>query len=120
MARPPSPRPRAPERGAAERRFATLVSALTGKRGVTVGSAKRGFGSGTLQVNGRIFAMVAGDRIVLKLSAARVAELVAAGYGSWFDAGKGRPMKEWVALAPDTRHWRSLADEARAFVTQDS
>ena len=29
-------------------------------------------------------------------------------------------MKEWVALAPDNRLWRSLAEEARAFVAQDS
>src|SRR5260370_17233933 len=107
MARPPSPRPRAPERGAAGRRFATLVSALTGKRGVTVGSAKRGFGSGTLQVNGRIFAMVAGDRIVLKLSAARVAELVAAGYGTWSTPANSRPIKECVPLPPNTPHSRS-------------
>src|SRR6266849_6745169 len=116
----PSPRPRVPEGAAADRRFATLVDALTGKRGVTPGSGQRGFGSGALQVNGRIFAMVTRGDLVLKLPARRVAELVAARHGSAFDAGKGRRMKEWVALAPDNRRWRSLAEEARTFVAQES
>jgi len=116
----PSPRPRVPEGTVVDRRFATLVRALTGKRGVTLGSGKRGFGSGALQVNGRIFAMVARGELVLKLPARRVAELLAARHGSAFDAGKGRQMKEWVSLAPDNRRWWSLAEEARAFVAQDS
>jgi TfoX/Sxy family transcriptional regulator of competence genes len=113
----PSRRPRVPE-GGADRRFATLVSALSGKRGVSLGSGKRGFGSGSLQVNGRIFAMVKGRELVLKLPARRVAELVASRDGRPFDAGKGRPMKEWVALPPDSSRWRTLAEEARAFVAQ--
>jgi len=64
--------------------------------------------------------MVTRGNLVLKLPARRVAELVAARHGSAFDAGKGRWMKEWVALAPDNRRWRSLAEEARTFVAQES
>ena len=44
--------------------------------------------------------MVSHDRLVLKLPAARAAQLVAAGYGELFDGGKGRPMKEWISLEP--------------------
>lgn len=112
---PPRTKPRG---GAVDRRFAILVNTLTGKRGVTLGSGKRGFGSEALQVDGRIFAMVTRGQLVLKLPAGRVAELVAAGHGSPFDAGKGRPMKEWVALTPSNRRWRLLAEEARAFAAQ--
>jgi hypothetical protein len=62
--------------------------------------------------------MVTRDQLVLKLSARRAAEITAAGLGAPFDAGKGRLMKEWVALGRDAsdEDWRSLADEARAFV----
>jgi TfoX/Sxy family transcriptional regulator of competence genes len=101
----------------AEARFAVLVEAFAGGDGVTLGGGQGGFGAGTLQVNGRIFAMVSGGRLVLKLPAQRVAALVASGEGLPFDAGKGRPMREWVAF--DERqgdHWLHLAEEARAFV----
>ena len=85
-----APSPRAQVRGAAtsDRRFTTLVSAMTGKRGVTLGSGKRGFGSGALHVNGRIFAMATRGELVLKLPAGRVAELLAARHGNAFDSGK--------------------------------
>jgi hypothetical protein len=54
---------------------------------------------------------------VLKLPGARVAELIAGGDGQPFDAGKGRPMKEWVVLDERTaRRWLSLAREALRFV----
>jgi hypothetical protein len=100
-----------------DQRFAKLVEALDGEDGVTVGGGRRGFGSDALQVDGRIFAMVTGGRLVLKLPAPRVAALVAASDGLPFDAGKGRPMKEWVALADDEAvAWRELALEALAFV----
>jgi hypothetical protein len=59
----------------------------------------RGFGSGTLQVNGRIHAMVSRGRFVVKLPPARADTLIASRTGLPFDAGKGQPMKEWVAIA---------------------
>src|SRR4029077_1142308 len=100
-----------------EERFRDLVDELARRDGVSLGSARRGFGSGALQVDGRIFAMVSQGRLVLKLPASRVADLLASGEGMAFDAGKGRPMKEWVAIADGTReHWLALAGEALAFV----
>jgi hypothetical protein len=106
-----------PERGSAEARFGAIAKSLTTLEGVTRGSGRRGFGSDALQVDGRIFAMLSHGRFVLKLPSERVAGLIARGDGAPFDAGKGRPMKEWVVLEPHTsRRWPSLAREAVAFV----
>jgi hypothetical protein len=100
-----------------EARFAKLVRALADEPGVEVGGGRRGFGSGTLQVRGRIFAMVSHGRLVLKLPRARVAGLVAAGAGGPFDAGKGKPLAEWLALGDaDDATLLDLAREAALFV----
>jgi hypothetical protein len=100
-----------------EARFAKLVRALADEPGVEVGGGRRGFGSGTLQVRGRIFAMVSHGRLVLKLPRQRVAGLIAAGAGGPFDSGKGKPLAEWLALGDaDDATWRNLAREAADFV----
>jgi hypothetical protein len=98
-------------------RFEALVGELQDMPGVAVGSPGRGFGSGSLQADGRIFAMVSHGRLVLKLPRTRVAELTASGIGASFDAGKGRPLPEWITVSdrPDVP-WRVLAREALAFV----
>jgi hypothetical protein len=103
----------------AGRRFAALVDALDGTPGVTLPGASggRGFGAGALKVDGSIFAMEVQGALVLKLPEARVAELIGSGAGSPFDSGKGRPMREWVALAgSDPGADLSLAREALAHV----
>ncbi len=98
-------------------RYADLVRKFVGKPGVTHITEGKGFGSsGQLKVKGRIFAMLVRDQLVLKLPRARVDELVAAGEGTWFDAGKGTPMREWFVLSPaSSRRWASLAEEALSF-----
>lgn len=101
---------------AAEERYAALVEALVAEPDVAL-SARRGFGEGTLQVRGGIFAMLTRGRLVVKLPRARVDALVAAGEGQRFDPGHGRVMKEWLALDPASQlEWLPLAREARAFV----
>ncbi len=96
--------------------FDALIAALAGREGVTVGGG-RGFGSNALQVDGRIFAMSNEAGLVLKLPRDRVAALLASGDGLPFDAGKGRPMKEWVIVPWRSRDAsRNLAEEALAFV----
>ena len=105
-------------RASAERRFGRIIDALRGTDGVSVGGGKRGFGSDALQVNGKIFAMLRRDCLVVKLPAGRVAELISSGSAAPFDAGKGRPMREWAMLGEDAgRRWLSLADEALAFAS---
>ena len=107
-----------------EARFANLVRALADEPGVEIGGGRRGFGRGfgrgTLQVDGRIFAMVSHGRLVLKLPRERVAGLIAEGAGAAFDAGKGKPLAEWLALdgtndATDAT-LLELAREAASFV----
>jgi len=112
-----SPEPVMPEAPDAQARFGQLVDALADRDGVTLGSGRHGFGSDALQVDGRIFAMLRRGGLVLKLPRDRVAGLVACGDGTPFDAGKGKPMKEWVVLERGTHEqWLSLAEEALAFV----
>jgi hypothetical protein len=66
---------------------------------------------------GKFFGFVARGGLVVKLPAERVEELIASGEGSAFDAGKGRPMKEWVRLQPaDEQACLRYLTEAREFV----
>ncbi len=96
---------------------ATLLSDPVGmdSRGVT--ESKGQFGSTALKTNGKIFAMLARDQLVLKLPRHRVDALIDAGHGARFDPGHGRLMKEWIAVEPSANDdWLSLAREAMAFV----
>jgi hypothetical protein len=99
-------------------RFADLVDRFAGRDGVIPPGVTAGFGSSALRVDGRIFAMLVRGWLVVKLPKVRVAELVEAGEGIRFDANKGTPMREWLALDPASNlHWDALADEAYAFVS---
>jgi len=109
------------KRRTVEEGFAAIVEVLGERPGVTAPDAAvasvRKFGSSALRVRGRIFAMVTRGRLVLKLPAERVAELIDAGEGETYDAGKGRPLKEWVSLEPGRQdNWLGLATEALKFV----
>ena len=80
-------------------------------------SSRRRFGSDALEVNGTIFAMVTGGRLIVKLSRDQVESLIASGTGAPFNAGKGRPMKEWLTVVDDDQEtWLMLAHEALDFV----
>jgi hypothetical protein len=96
--------------------FESLCDAYAGVSGITAPSGGTGFGSSAIKINKSIFAMLVDDQIVVKLPAARVSQLIAAGDGVPFDAGKGKPMKEWVGLTVDDEASRQLVSEAMAFV----
>ncbi len=99
----------------AEDRFAALVETLTGSTAARYETQRRGFGSGTLKVNGRIFALLSSrGQFVVKLPRRRVDELVLAGVGERFDPGHGRLQREW--LAAGSEDWEALAREALAYV----
>src|SRR5512141_1654523 len=96
--------------------FDSLCDEYAGVSGVTVPAGGSGFGSNAIKINKSIFAMLVNDRLVVKLPGARVAELIAARDGVPFDAGKDKPMKEWVGLTVDDATARRLVAEAVAFV----
>jgi hypothetical protein len=109
-------RPGSAEPSAAANLYAELVEILLKFDGVSLGS-RRGFGMGGLTVNGKLFATLRGSSLLLKLPAGQVASLIAAGRGQMFDAGKGRPMREWVTVdLADGANWPALARDALEFV----
>ena len=96
--------------------FDSLCDEYAGVSAVTVPGGGSGFGSNAIKINKSIFAMLVDDRLVVKLPAARVTELISSGDGVPFDAGKGKPMKEWVGLTVDDDICRELVAEAMRFV----
>ncbi len=102
-----------PDRGST---FAGVARAFARDRRVTVGEGK-GFGSGALKVDGKLFAMISSrGQFVVKLPKDRVRVIVDAGGGEPFNTGGGRLMREWVAMTGGESHWVALAREARQFV----
>lgn len=102
----------------ARSRLDTIAKAFARNRAVSR-ETRKGFGSGALKVNGKIFAMVdSKDQFVVKLSKRRVDELVTAGVGACFEPGPGRRMKEWLTMSKERKDpdWLALAKEACAFV----
>jgi hypothetical protein len=96
--------------------FARIAGALSKEPGVTFNEGK-GFGSRALKVNGKIFAMMTSKAAyVVKLPKARVEELVSQKVGNYFDAGKGKPMKEWLSVYGFPKSSIDLAREACQFV----
>jgi hypothetical protein len=99
----------------AHERFEHLTRRFISEPTITQGT---GFGSSPgLRVRGRIFAMLSGDALVVKLPQERVDQLVASRDGTHFDPGHGRVMKEWISVPLDKAdEWEALAAEAFAFV----
>jgi TfoX/Sxy family transcriptional regulator of competence genes len=103
-------------------RFAALVTAMLARSDATYGAdeskgARRSFGSTSLKSGGKIFAMLVNERLVVKLPAKRVDELVGLGTGERFDPGHGRLQREWLSVRSESAdEWLRLAIEAEAFV----
>lgn len=89
--------------------FAVILDALGDTNGVSRG---RMFGSDGLKFDGKVFAMEVKGRLVVKLPAERVGELVAAG-AERFDPGHGRLMRQWASVGEaGNADWLALAREA--------
>lgn len=105
----------------AQAQFAALVETFVADPSVSLPAgavtAAKLFGASGLKVQGKVFAMLVGEQLVVKLPRQRVDQLVAAGDGERFDRGDGRVMKEWVSVpvTADTP-WVVIANEARTFV----
>ena len=108
------------EANGAETRYAAVAASFASDPNVTYQAATPGsrrFGSTSLKVNDKIFAMLVRGSLVVKLPRGRVDELVASGAGLPFDTGSGRVMREWVSLpVGSSADWHELAVEALAFV----
>jgi TfoX/Sxy family transcriptional regulator of competence genes len=106
---------------AAEERWDSLVEKMLATGAATYGSdgPQRAFGSTSLKTEGKIFAMLVKDRLVVKLDRRRVDELVEAGEGRPFDPGHGRVQKEWLEVdSASDDVWLALATESEAFVAK--
>lgn len=96
--------------------FWDAVEPLLGQPGVDEGTL---MGFPCVRVGGEFFAMPRHDSgdLVIKVSKARVAELIAAGTGQPFGPGK-KVFKEWVLVdKTQMASWPGLLDEAKAFNT---
>jgi hypothetical protein len=97
-----------------ERTFSAVAAALLREGDVDEGT---GFGTNPgLRPSGKVFAMLVGSELVVKLPADRCAEMVAAGSARVFEVGRRR-MREWVRIADvDETTWRTLTQQARSYV----
>lgn len=69
-----------------------------------------------MRLDGKIFAMLSlRNEFVVKLPGERVVELIRAGKGKYFDTGRNRVMKEWMAVVAGPKSWWGLAREAYRF-----
>jgi hypothetical protein len=78
------------------------------------------FGKACLKINGKAFIAQHLEAVIFKLSGTDHARAMALpGAMLWDPSGKGRPMKEWVAL-PTTasQHFESFANAALEYVTK--
>ena len=81
------------------------------------------FGMPALKVGGKTFAGLWEQQLVVKIGVPRTQELLKTKAGRPFDpSGRGRPMKEWIAIKEPTaqakKKWLALAQEAKAFVDE--
>lgn len=95
-----------------------IVAAFAASPGVTHTRMMASLG---LRVDGGFFALFRDGELVVRLPAARVAALLAAGTGRPFRRGEaGPPMREWIVIPRSHRRWLPLAQEAHAARSQPS
>ena len=102
-----------------ETEYEALVKLLTKTAGVT---ASQMFGKPCLKINGKAFVAQHLKTIVFKLRSPQHEKASALkGAKSWDPSGKGRPMKEWVAIpATENRSFRAFANAALEYVLSNS
>lgn len=80
----------------AEKRFEQLVQSLSVSELIVAGQM---FGKKCLKISGKAFLSLHGELLIFKLTGdAHRKALAFAGAALWDHSGKGRPMKEWVAI----------------------
>jgi hypothetical protein len=96
--------------------FDTIADNLASNPGIKRGQM---FGVPTVFVNGNAFISYFHGSMVFKLTGSAREQAMTLQDAKLFDpSGKGRPMKEWIALTPFTRdQWPQWADAALAYVS---
>jgi len=95
--------------------YEKLKSGFVGDNDIEAGQM---FGKACMKVNGKAFLAQHLDTIVFKLDESdRNKALLIAGARLWDPSGKGRPMKEWVALPIAAKsRFAKLAFGAKSYV----
>lgn len=96
--------------------YEKLVAAYADRVDVVAGQM---FGKPCLKVGGKAFVAQHLDAVVFKLDGEHHARALAtAGAALWDPSGKGRPMKEWVAVPPgNSSMLGELSDAALRYVS---
>jgi len=97
-------------------KYENLVESFSSIEGVTVSQM---FGKPCLKVNGKAFVSLHKETVVFKLAGTHHRKAMSIdGAALWDPSGKGRPMKEWVAMPPgDTKQFKSFASAALLYVS---
>jgi hypothetical protein len=103
----------------ADPRFEPVAKALARVSGFSLMESKSGAMRG-MMLNGKSFGMSSHGRFILKLTEARVAELVADGTGRPFSPSAGRVMKSWIDVVDPDADWVALAKEAQKLAAVDA
>ncbi len=92
-----------------------LVAIFGTTAGVAVGQM---FGKACIKINGKAFVSQHKEAVVFKLTGAHHEKALALnGATLWDPSGKGRPMKEWVALPPtESKRFTAFTNAALAYV----
>ena len=70
-----------------------------------------------LMVDGKLFAFLKGEQLILKLPAKTIDDLIVSHDAIRFERGQGKPMREWICLpAHVTSAWPDLTKQAYDFL----
>jgi hypothetical protein len=99
--------------------YERLATALTANESVTAGQM---FGKACLKVGGKAFVSLHKEKVVFKLTGEQHTKALALNEAElWDPSGKGRPMKEWIALpVTESKSFKSFANAALAYVASSS
>ena len=99
----------------AVKEYEKLVALLSESEGIVPGQM---FGKACLKVNGKAFIAQHKDWVVFKLNGAlHEKALSVKGAELWDPSGKGRPMKEWVAVpGSESNSFKAFATAALSYV----
>lgn len=99
----------------AVKEYEKLIASFGENDGVSVSQM---FGKPCLKINGKAFIAQHLEAVIFKLSGADHARALGIpGAALWDPSGKGRPMKEWVALPTiASQHFESFASAALEYV----